>query len=100
MLRCEKCEEVFKEPKYIEDVHTECLEQPYETYGVCPHCGCTRVEEIEVCRLCGEYSDKMVGDYCCDCVAKVTKRFEIILQTDFEVAEVALLNAVYEGKEF
>ena len=69
MYICNNCEEVFDEPKIIEEHHPYGMGYATEEFYVCPHCEDTDIQEAEQCTRCGEYvaeAEEGLCEFCYD----------------------------------
>jgi len=95
MMKCERCNTVFEDPKIIRDSRPDHFGHPCsEEYVVCPHCGSDDIWEAERCLQCAEYVDKLeIEDGLCPkCVGNVMERCTEFLAT-FSSAEREFLSA-------
>lgn len=67
MLICNECQEVFEEPKIIEEHHPYGMTYAVEKFAVCPHCKSTNIQEARCCERCGEYVAELHDDMCDVC---------------------------------
>ena len=64
MLICNECQEVFEEPKIIEEHHPYGMTYAVEEFAVCPHCKDTDIQEAHQCEGCGEYFAELEEGLC------------------------------------
>ena len=67
MYICNDCEEVFDEPKIIEEHHPYGMGYAIEEFVVCPHCKDTDIQEAEQCGRCGNYVAELEDGLCDIC---------------------------------
>lgn len=70
MYICNDCEEVFEEPKHIEEHHPYGMGYATETFAVCPCCG-GDFQEAEECSRCGEYVAELQDGLCEICYSEM-----------------------------
>ena len=65
MYICNECEEVFEEPKIIEEHHPYGMGFATEEWAVWPFCQDSDIQEAERCEECGQYVAEL-GDGLCE----------------------------------
>lgn len=99
MYRCESCSHLFEEgeEKVLVEPHEHFGTPCEETFYVCPMCE-GDYTEVEICKICGEYTDKRNDEICEECRIKTVKKFKNMWE-DFEVEEQNLLSELIQEGE-
>lgn len=79
MYKCGDCGAIFEEPRItIDKVPYGDAYVDYPSGEECPHCGSDFFDEVEKCKICGEYMDGHYG-LCEDCYAEVEKEMQTLV---------------------
>ena len=96
MYKCNECEKVFDEPRNESETMGEYCGVPAIEYRkVCPCCGGGNFEEAVICKVCGEYyteSEIHYNDVCENCIKETLKRFNDLIENNFDEIERQILN--------
>ena len=96
MYKCNQCAKVFEEPRKESENMGECWGSPaIEHRRVCPCCGSGDFGEATKCKICDEYyteSELHYNDVCEDCIKDVLKRFNDLIENNFDEIERQILN--------
>lgn len=94
MLKCGDCGYLFEEDEiknYSEKVGEVGLQDAYMNFSGCPNCG-GGYEEIQACKLCGEYEENLDDGYCKSCINDIFKRLNSIIDDEFSEEEKDFLR--------